>query len=416
MNHIQTKEKNIINDVKETNDEKFRQKAIACALYAIPKLGSRKLNRLTEYAHTPEGILKMRPSEAKEIIGSDLLSEVLTCYENNPEELLRRMEQFYEEYVKDGINFVFIGEKEYPKKLLRLPDAPFGLFYKGSLPDEGRPAVSIIGARECSEYGRRCAELFGKVLGGNGVQIISGMARGVDGISQSAALDVGGSSFGILGCGVDIIYPKENRYLYENLCKNGGVISEYIPKTEAKSNLFPARNRLISAFCDILLVVEARKKSGTYITVCQALEQGKEIFAIPGRITDALSDGCNSLIKDGAGMASDPESVLDALAAMGVWSEGDGAGSDGLIKDLRESVIEEDNHPDGNSNGITGTRKALHSAILRVTEETPKPIEEIQISLANFGIEISYADLLCALTDLCISGRVEGLGNYYRKL
>ena len=395
------------------NENVNREKAVACALYAIPKLGSKKLNALLSAAGSPEGILKLGTGEAGKIIKADLLNDVIHQYENNPEGLIRRMESFYGEYKNKGIDFTYAGSGDFPKRLLHLQDCPFGLFFKGRLPDEKLPSVAVIGARECSEYGRKTAELFGKVLGGSGVQIISGMARGVDGISQRSALSVGGKSYGILGSGVDICYPKENRELYDSLCENGGVISEYLPGTAAKSTLFPARNRIISALCDILLVVEARKKSGTYITVCQALEQGKEIFAIPGRITDALSDGCNSLIKDGAGMASDPEAILDALSAMGFGAEGYPG---------RTVENAETGHYTADEEGLTATKGNglnmnsqgyLHPAILRILEETPKSVEEILKEAAVLGIEVSYSDLLCALTELCVSGKAVGTGNYY---
>ena len=403
-------------------DRDLEERILAAAIYEINGAGWKLLSELYEDAGNMkeifEGFARGRTGIREKIRGrgsSEILA-LLNSYGKNPEGFTEEKKNLLERYEAKGIHFTYYYENAYPKRLKSIPGPPFGIYYLGKLPDEDRPVVSMIGARDCSEYGRRCAELFGKSLAEYGVQIVSGMARGIDGTSQKAALSAGGETYAVLGSGVDVCYPSANRSLYEEAANHGGILSEYKPGTEAKSTLFPARNRIIAGLSDLLLVVEARHRSGTYITVCQALEQGREIFAVPGRITDGLSDGCNQLIKDGAGMASDPESVLDALAAMGVWSEGDGAGSDGLIKDLRELVIEEDNHPDGNSNGITGTRKALHSAILRVTEETPKPIEEIQVSLANLGIEISYADLLCALTDLCISGRVEGLGNYYRKL
>ncbi len=211
------------------------------------------------------------------------------------------------------IRYLCALDKDFPEPLRNIPDRPKGIYYLGRLPDPEKPSVAIIGSRNNSEYGRGAAREFAAALSKHGVQIISGMARGIDGIAQNAAVETGGSSFGILGCGIDMVYPEENRDLFKKILKKGGLISEYPPGMPPMAALFPPRNRLISAMCDILLVIEARERSGTSITVRHALEQGKDIFALPGRITDPLSRGCNSLISEGAGMAVSPEVILEAL-------------------------------------------------------------------------------------------------------
>ena len=368
------------------------ENSIARALYAVSGIGSKSLKRLYAETGSVEGILQLTEQRITELIKKEELTPLLNEYRSDKKALFERMRKYRKTQEEKGIHFVSIGEEAYPKRLRELIDAPFGIYYMGSLPGEDTPTVSIIGARECSEYGKKAAELFGKTLAGYGVSIISGMARGIDGISQSAALSVGGKSYGILGCGVDVVYPKENLKLYEALKKNGGVISEFLPGQEPKGNFFPMRNRIISGLADVLLVVEARQKSGTYITVCQALEQGKEIFAVPGRITDGLSDGCNRLIAQGAGIASDPMMILDALN------------------------IRADRIPSGEMAEQGNKEKSSKSGILRVLEDTPKSIEDIQESLKNLGIDISNTDLLCELTNLCIEQLVEGIGNYYRKI
>ena len=202
---------------------------------------------------------------------------------------------------------------EFPEKLKSIPQPPKGIYVRGGLPDPDIPSVAIIGARTNTEYGRRAAQVFASKLSTHGVQIISGMARGIDGIAQEAAIRAGGLSFGVLGCGLNVVYPRENKELYGLVASHGGLISEYEPDMEARRELFPQRNRLIAGLCDILLVIEARFKSGTSITVRFALEQGKDVFALPGRVSDPLSVGCNALIADGAGVASCPEDILQAL-------------------------------------------------------------------------------------------------------
>ena len=172
-------------------------------------------------------------------------------------------ERIEEELAGAGIGFVSALEKGFPKKLREIPDPPFGLYYKGSMPSEEEPAAAIIGARLASGYGREQARRFGRQIGARGIAVISGMARGIDGISQKAALDAGGKSYAVLGCGVDICYPEENRELYERLQQEGGVLSEYPPGMQPVAKLFPPRNRIISGLSDLVLVIEARKKSGT---------------------------------------------------------------------------------------------------------------------------------------------------------
>ena len=215
--------------------------------------------------------------------------------------------------VHDRIRFLTPFDREFPEKLRTIPRPPRGIYVKGELPDPALPSVAIIGARANTEYGRKAAEEFAVRLARCGVQIISGMARGIDGIAQEAALDAGGKSFGVLGSGINVIYPKTNELLFKKIIKTGGLISEYEPDMPARAELFPQRNRIISGLCDILLVIEARVQSGTAITVHCALEQGRDVFAVPGRISDPLSVGCNALIADGAGVASRPEDILEAL-------------------------------------------------------------------------------------------------------
>jgi len=213
----------------------------------------------------------------------------------------------------EQIELIRLESAGYPARLRQIPDPPKKLYVLGKLPDEQSPSVALVGARDCSEYGRYLAQTLGRRLGEAGVQVISGMARGIDGIGQLAALDAGGSSYGVLGCGADICYPRQNRELYERLCREGGVLSELAPGTPPLARNFPPRNRIVSGLADAVIVVEARAKSGTLITVDMALEQGREVYVTPGRVTDALSVGCNRLMKTGAGILLDIDEFLEEL-------------------------------------------------------------------------------------------------------
>ncbi len=217
----------------------------------------------------------------------------------------------WENIQKSGIRFILHDSMEYPERLKNIYDPPYALFVYGTPPSDTRKSIGIVGARGCSEYGRSVATKIGRTLAEHDVQVVSGLAVGVDSASQAGALQAGGDTFAVLGCGCDICYPCSAHNLYENIRGgHGGILSEYVPGTNPQPFLFPLRNRIISALSDVLLVVEAREKSGSLITADFALEQGKDVYAVPGRYLDPLSVGCNRLIAQGAGIFADMESFL----------------------------------------------------------------------------------------------------------
>lgn len=224
---------------------------------------------------------------------------------------LQKVVKEYEFWKQKGISFYSIVHPDYPKRLKYIQEPPFCLYVRGKLPPEDKKTLAIIGTRYGSEYGQEMARYFGRELSKCGIAIISGMARGIDSIAQTVAIGEEGRSFGVLGCGVDICYPKESFSLYESLIAYGGVLSEYPPKTAPRAGLFPRRNRIISGLADGILVIEAKKQSGTLITVDWGLEQGKDIFAVPGRAFEPLSEGCNHLIQMGAKMVVKIEDFLE---------------------------------------------------------------------------------------------------------
>ncbi len=290
-----------------------------------------------------------------------------------------------------GISFVSLGEEEYPGKLATIPDAPCALYYVGRLPDPDRKTLALIGARSCSPYGRAMAGQFASALAEAGVQIVSGMARGVDGIGQQAALDAGGYSMGVLGSGVDVCYPPENRQLYEHLIAQGGICSEYPPGIEPRALLFPPRNRIISGLCDGVLVVEAKERSGTLITVDMALEQGREVYAVPGRVTDALSRGCNRLIRQGAALVESPEELLREL--------GLGAGGRTGRTDRGEAAAD----------GVRGR-------LMNLLDYRPQTTEELRRGYADaYGDDLQIPELCLELLGLCADGAAEQIGGLYAR-
>ena len=202
-------------------------------------------------------------------------------------------------------------DPRYPARMKSLPNMPAKLYYIGNLPEDKSPAMAVVGARVCSAYGRIQAFRYAQTMSQNGVQIISGLASGIDAEGHKGALEGNTPTFAVLGSGADVCYPSANRNLYERILREGGgIITEYEPGTPPMAFRFPARNRIISALADVVLIVEAREKSGSLITAEYALEQGKAIYAVPGAVTDSLSRGCNKLIFDGAGIAYCPEILL----------------------------------------------------------------------------------------------------------
>lgn len=217
----------------------------------------------------------------------------------------------YKKAVKNKINIVSYTSKNYPSKLRNLEDAPILLFFRGSLPKEEEVCVGIVGARSCSEYGSYVSYNIAKDLARYKISTISGLAVGIDTYAHRGTNDMNEKTYAVLGCGVDICYPSVNINLYNKIPLNGGIISEFFPQTTPKPYNFPMRNRIIAGLCDILIVVEAKEKSGSLITADMALEMGKEIYVVPGRITDPLSVGCNSLINQGANIYQGINSILE---------------------------------------------------------------------------------------------------------
>ncbi len=218
-----------------------------------------------------------------------------------------------------SINCVTPVDDKYPKRLLKLSDRPLSLYYRGDISlAEREHIIAIIGSRKVSQYGMIMTEEFAKELSFRGITVVSGMAYGVDGKAHRAALKARGGTIAVLGGGVDICYPRTNIDIYLEMCESQLVLSEYMPKTAHISLHFPARNRIISGLSDGVLVIEASLRSGTLITVDRALEQGRTIYAIPGRTTDIMSKGTNNLIKQGANLVDSPSDIIKDMLGIDI--------------------------------------------------------------------------------------------------
>lgn len=379
-----------------TEEEQERQMPFACFLHRVPFLSNRDMERLLAEFESCEKICLAEKKEIQRILGDKKTESLVSAREK--ENILFS----YEEMRRKGIAFVCLQSSRYPERLRDIPDAPFGLYVLGQLPRQQERSVAVIGARNCSGYGAHMAAELGKELAQAGVQVISGMAKGIDGISQQAALSAGGKSFAVLGSGVDVCYPASNRALYNRLQEKGGILSEYPPGTAPRPERFPPRNRIISGLADTIIVVEAKEKSGTLITVDMALEQGREIYCLPGRTTDKRSEGCNRLIAQGA----------EILVSIGDFLEKSGIGGWEAVKaGERKAKMAE-------AGSVKGQFGEKGYALWNLLDYDPVSMEQLYIQLvAEKGMEqITRGEMMELLTGLVLLGKAENIrGCYYRK-
>lgn len=338
-------------------------------LHNLPDIGDAAICRLLTVFSDAESVYRASDAQLCGVLKKETIEKIKTF---RAEWDAKRA---YEEMREKGICFLTCEEPEFPKRLKSLERPPYAVYYKGNLPREESPAVAIVGARECSEYGRYVAEGFAGGLAKAGVTVVSGMARGIDSIAQRAALEQGGKTFAVLGCGVDVCYPASGRQLYEKILETGGgILSTFPPGMQPLKKMFPQRNRIVAGLSDVLLVVEARHRSGTLITVDMALEQGKNVYAVPGRLTDRLSDGCNLLIRQGAGIALTPEDILAELA---------------VLQNRRE----------------IGKPREKEKGLITILDFVPKTADQILTELRKTGREAELTEVLEGLMELCLEGK-----------
>lgn len=304
----------------------------------------------------------------------------------------------YEMLEREGIGFVTKEEENYPEKLRKIFSAPRFFYYKGTAPGD-EPMIAVIGARNCSAYGSETARRIARELAERGIGVVSGLAYGVDKAAHDGALAGSGKTFAVLGCGADVCYPKCHKETYDRIiATGGGIISEYPPGTQPLSCLFPQRNRIIAGLSDGILVTEARQKSGTLITVSFGLEYGKNIYAVPGRIDDVLSEGCNYLIKEGAKLTVSAADILEDLQSVQELQKG--------LKKSKNTVHKCRNY-EFLKNILASNEKMVYAS-LRLK---PKHIEEI-------GTETGFSpgELSEVLQKLCSYGCIKRYGQAYYAL
>lgn len=263
------------------------------ALHSVFSLLGKKIITLMDYFGDAEECWR-NEAEWQEALGvnNNVMKEILT------EKRCVEPAAVYEQFIKSGARFVTMTDEDYPEKLRDIANPPYLLYYKGSLPDEDEIGIAMIGSRRATAYGLQATEYISRQLAKQDVTVISGLARGIDSAGHKGSLAVGGRNVGVLGCGIDVVYPKENAKLFRLVEENGCIISEFPLGAQPLPKNFVMRNRLVSGLADGVVVVEATKKSGTQITVDYALEQGRTVFAVPGPIFSPMSKGTHSLIRD----------------------------------------------------------------------------------------------------------------------
>ncbi|MFZ5801098.1 MAG: DNA-processing protein DprA [Candidatus Omnitrophota bacterium] len=278
------------------------------ALNLIESFPAVKLRRLFDHLGSGKKILSALPEELTRVEG---ITAVLARKIGQIEKY--RVEKELSLLKKHHFKVITINDKDYPQNLRSLPDAPLVLYVKGSFTPEDAQAVAIVGSRRASMYGISCARKFSRELAELGITVVSGMARGVDTASHEGALSVKGRTIAVLGSGLLNIYPPENKKLAEKIAQAGAVISEFPLETAPFAYNFPRRNRIISGISLGVVVAEAAKNSGALITAGCALEQGREVFAVPGKVDSTNSQGVNALIRQGAKLTANIEDILEEL-------------------------------------------------------------------------------------------------------
>ena len=317
------------------------------------------------------------PQEAWEASETDL-AQVSFLDRQRAKTLVRRRETLHYDKLdqllrKLQCQVITVEDEQYPALLRNIYDPPFALFVRGKLPNLDKIHLAMVGSRKASPYGLAAAESFACELARAGLVIVSGMARGIDSSAHQGALKGRGATVAVLGCGPDVVYPRENSLLMKQIMEQGTIITEFPPGTPPTAWHFPSRNRIISGLCKGLLVVEAAAKSGALITADFALEQGREVMAIPGNITNVKSAGANKLIRQGAVLVTRPAEVLEELGL-------------GDSTPQQPDLIE-------NKDALTGSEKIVFTALSHLPSTQEQIISHCQLPASEVAVALTMLEI-----------------------
>jgi len=344
------------------------------ALSLVPGVGSILFKRLLERFKTPEAVFRAAAKELSAVEG--LGEKVAQAIREGPFEKKVERELYLLEKV--GGRILTLGDENYPKRLKDIYDPPPVLYVRGALRKQDELAISIVGSRKTSPYGRWFTERVSRELVQQGVTIVSGMARGIDSVAHQGAISEGGRTIAVLGCGVDIVYPRENRKLFEQVIDHGAVVSEFPMESPPEAGHFPKRNRIISGLSLGVVVVQAGKDSGSLITANYALEQGRDVFAVPGNVGAESSQGTNQLIKEGAKLVESSEDILQEILPQ--WRRDEKTISE--VEERERGLSEEEKA----LYAILGDTPLHIDAIIRETHLDPGKISSLLLNLELKGM------------------------------
>lgn len=362
------------------------------ALHLIEGLGNVGIRNLIDAFQSPEPIFHATLQEIKKVpgISGKAAANILAFNDwRTTEEELERTE-------KSRVSIVTLHDPSYPKNLLQIHDCPSVLYVRGSLIEED-VYVSVVGSRQASTYGKFCTERLSRELAMNGVTVVSGMARGIDSAAHRGALTGKGRTVAVLGCGIDVVYPPENQRLHDEIAAHGAVITEFPFSTPPNGPNFPARNRIISGMSLGVVIVEANERSGSLITARLALEQGREVFAVPGEIDSPGSRGTHKLIREGAKLIMNVHDILEEIVPQ-------------LDKNTREKICKKSTSPPETK--TPSVRPSLPApdvdekerVVLSLISENPMDVDTI-IDTAGF----SAPEIMNILLSLELKGYVDPL-------
>ena len=279
------------------------------SLSQVPGVGNVIFNRLIKKFNTPEKVFRSSPEELKKVEGlrSQTIEVILSFKDNG------WVEKELDHIEKHTITFLTVNDERFPRNLKEIYDPPPFLYVKGELREEDTLSLSVVGSRNASTYGKTMTKRLSQALAERGFTIVSGLARGIDTFAHRGALEGRGRTLAVLGSGIDIIYPWENKALAEEIALHGAILSEFPFGTKPEAINFPSRNRIISGLSLGTVLVEASFRSGSLITARLALEQGREVFAVPGNVDSPWSKGTNRMIKEGAKLIMDPEDIIEEV-------------------------------------------------------------------------------------------------------
>lgn len=349
-------------------------------LSAINGIGYKNFIKLLDYFGDAEEVFKASKEELSSFLGQGkIYNNIIEAQKQDPYKYMERLKKL-------NVKVITLDCEEYPDELKNIYDPPPVLYVRGNIKSQDKLAVAMVGSRNATSYGKHMAQKISYELAQRGITIVSGMARGIDSFSHIGAIKAKGRTIAVLGCGINIPYPKENEKLMYEIIENGAVISEFPLDYAPLPGNFPARNRIISGLSLGVVVVEAGIKSGSLITAKFALEQGREIFAIPGNATSAYSKGANELIKQGAKLVNDVNDILEEF---------------NLRIDIRERI----------NNSMINTLKSDERKIYDFISQCTRDINEIIEYSGLTAAKVNYILSMLIIKDLI----VKLPGNRYEK-